>query len=186
MNKHRKQRKCKVCNKCFRDLHTLTTHLRTHTGSRPFSCTLCAKSFREKYKLDQHLKQHRGDDTVKCDICGKVLSTTFNLKIHLEMHKKKTHCELCGETFTTKSELIKHLETDSETCGASIKPKLRKRRAPKKSKKREASPLPVKEEFIKTEPEFYFPSENVFEMSHVEAVPKEEQEDTPDEIDIIN
>ncbi|KAJ8972763.1 hypothetical protein NQ317_006279 [Molorchus minor] len=143
--KHRKQRKCKVCQKSFRDLNCLNKHLRSHTGSKPFACTLCSKSFQEKYKLDQHIKQHNGDKTVMCKICKKVLSTTYNLKIHMKQHTgdktvmckickkvlstpsnlkvhmkqhvKKKKCELCGQIFISNMDLIQHLETNSETCG---------------------------------------------------------------------
>ncbi|XP_018566056.1 zinc finger protein 37 homolog isoform X2 [Anoplophora glabripennis] len=174
ITKHRRQRKCKVCQKNFRDLTQLTVHLRTHTGSKPFSCKLCGKSFRQKHNRDQHLRAHRGDSTVKCNVCDKVFSTKYNLKVHVQnTHVKKPRCELCGAGFYTKSALIKHLETDLETCGKTIKT--------------EILAGPPAEDFIKTEPEYVFATESIQKILKEENLDEEEYKPVfTEEVDIVN
>ncbi|KAJ8916555.1 hypothetical protein NQ315_000198 [Exocentrus adspersus] len=169
ITKHRRQRKCKVCQKNFRDLTQLTVHLRTHTGSKPFICNLCGKAFRQKHNRDQHLRQHSGDSTVRCNVCDKSFSTKYNLKVHVQnTHVRKPMCELCGATFYTKSALIKHLETDLETCGT---PQI----------KVEIAPGPTPEELVKQEPEFVFAADRIDKILEDEYKPV-----FTEELDVIN
>ena len=36
---------CSICTKSFAKLVTLQTHMRAHTGEKPYSCHQCTKSF---------------------------------------------------------------------------------------------------------------------------------------------
>lgn len=42
---------CKLCNKHFGSFSALETHIRSHTGAKPFTCTVCEKSFSTKGNL---------------------------------------------------------------------------------------------------------------------------------------
>lgn len=42
---------CHICKKNFSSTSSLQTHMRTHTGDRPFCCTVCQKAFSTKGNL---------------------------------------------------------------------------------------------------------------------------------------
>ncbi|GAA6039158.1 hypothetical protein JCM8097_000440 [Rhodosporidiobolus ruineniae] len=48
------------CDKVFARPSALTSHLRTHSGDRPFVCPSCARPFSVIYNLQRHMKTHPG------------------------------------------------------------------------------------------------------------------------------
>lgn len=62
---------CRYCGKRFPNNRTLETHIRVHTGERPFKCQYCEKSFSQRGNLINHTRIHSNPRSYTCEICGK-------------------------------------------------------------------------------------------------------------------
>lgn len=80
--------KCKECDKSFSTTMGQRLHNRTHTGEKPYVCDVCNSKFADNSTYRQHLRIHTGERPYKCHICGKGTTQAGNLKSHYRHYHK--------------------------------------------------------------------------------------------------
>lgn len=107
-----KKFKCNMCDRGFTLSANLRTHMRIHTGEKPYSCPQCGKAFKRSSDVSSHLRSHTGERPYKCPQCPKAFTMLSHRNRHQLIHtgEKPFKCDLCGKGFTQPSSVKAHLK----------------------------------------------------------------------------
>merc|ERR1712223_2166046 len=83
---------CRLCPAVFPNLRALKGHNKEHLGKPPYICNVgtCTYSSNDKSTLTRHMRTHTGEKPFECKLCNYGFTTKANCERHLKNKHGKT------------------------------------------------------------------------------------------------
>ncbi|GFO26493.1 Zinc finger protein 569 [Plakobranchus ocellatus] len=105
--------RCPQCAFQVKAVSSLLSHLRCHTGERPFACHLCSYKAEQYDHLIRHLNQHQDIRPYKCSQCDYRAKRKDHLIQHKKIHSNERpfKCSFCDYRAKFTRQLKEHTRT---------------------------------------------------------------------------
>jgi hypothetical protein len=114
---HKAIHACPHCDKSYKRINSLSTHILDFHIKRPSKCKYCSKDFITRKSLNYHIKYTHEITEYKCEECPKVYKERYLLVGHVEIaHQniRRFACENCDKRFASPATLRGHNKTQHD------------------------------------------------------------------------